>query len=208
MTVLGETVGLLSATLETSGNNGGGTIRVGGDYKGEGPLPTAAVTVVDEASTLVADALASGEGGRIIVWSDETTRSYGNISARGGINGGDGGFVETSSHGFLETHVVPDVSAPNGQDGLWLIDPASIELVDFIEGTNNIAISEGVFSPDDPTVTSTLDLNLINNALETSNVQIETDASDITAETDGSIVLVDDFTFTTGEGNTLFINAV
>ncbi|MEO1299130.1 MAG: CHAT domain-containing protein, partial [Cyanobacteria bacterium J06636_16] len=207
VTVLGETVGLLSATLDASGNTGGGTIRVGGDYKGEGPLPTAAVTFMDEASTLVADAVANGDGGRIILWSDETTRSYGSISAQGGSDGGDGGFVETSSHGFLDVQGIPNVGAPNGQGGLWLLDPASIELVDAPETSDNIAIDGGVFSPQEPATPSTLDLNLVNGALDSGDVTIETDASDIVGESDGSILLVDAFTFTSGDGNTLFINA-
>ncbi|MBE7381743.1 MAG: CHAT domain-containing protein [Leptolyngbya sp. SIO1E4] len=128
LTVLGDTIGLLAATLETSGDRSGGTIRVGGEYKGEGPLPTAAITFVDGASTLIADALVQGDGGRIIVWSDQTTRSYGSLSARGGTAGGNGGFVETSSLGFLETTGAPDVGAPNGQGGTWLIDPFDIEI--------------------------------------------------------------------------------
>ncbi len=207
VTVLGETVGLLAATLDASGNTGGGTIRVGGDYKGEGPLPTAAVTFVDDASTLIADALTNGDGGRIVIWSDETTRSYGSISAQGGASSGDGGFVETSSHGFLDVQGIPNINAPNGQGGLWLLDPASIELVDSPETSDNIAIGDGVFSPEEPAAPSTLDLNLVNGALDTGDVTIETDASDIVGESDGSILLVDPFTFTSGEGNTLFINA-
>ncbi|MDB9527880.1 CHAT domain-containing protein, partial [Oscillatoria sp. CS-180] len=130
ITVTGTTVGLLAAVLDASGQSSGGTIRIGGDYQGEGSLPTAAVTFVDGTSTVVADAIANGDGGRIILWSDTTTRSYGTLSARGGPNSGNGGFIETSSRGFLETQGVPDVSAPNGTGGTWLLDPFDIEIVD------------------------------------------------------------------------------
>ena len=211
ITVAGETVGLLAATLEASGDTGGGTIRVGGDYQGEGPLPTAAVTFVDQASTLVADALTNGDGGNIIVWSDVTTRSYGTLSAQGGVNGGDGGLVETSSHGFLDVQSIPNVGANNGQAGLWLLDPPSIEIVDEPEANDNIEIGgtpEGdAFFPADPSQPSTLEFSSINDALNSNNIEIRTVASDIVGENDGSISLLDSFTFTLGDGNTFIINS-
>src|SRR4028119_425598 len=39
--VLGDKVGLLSANVEASGPDGGGTVRIGGDYRGEGTVPKA-----------------------------------------------------------------------------------------------------------------------------------------------------------------------
>ncbi|RZM82409.1 CHAT domain-containing protein [Leptolyngbya iicbica] len=130
VTVLGDTVGLFRAAVSATGATGGGTIRVGGDYTGGGSLSTASVTFVDEASSLVADAIAQGNGGTIILWSEETTRSYGFLSARGGGQSGNGGLIETSSRGFLETTGVPDITAPNGQAGHWLLDPRDILIVD------------------------------------------------------------------------------
>ncbi len=61
--------------------------------------------------------------------SDDSTRVYGLISARGGNIGGDGGFVETSGKQGLEISSVPDVSAINGKGGEWLIDPNHIDIV-------------------------------------------------------------------------------
>jgi len=55
--VLGDTVGVLDGTLTATGVAGGGEILVGGDYKGEGMVPNATVTVVDGDSTLAADAI-------------------------------------------------------------------------------------------------------------------------------------------------------
>jgi filamentous hemagglutinin family protein len=140
--VLGDRVALLDATLNASSNSGGGTIRVGGDYQGEGSVPNASVTFVDENSTLSADALRRGDGGRIIVWSEDTTRVYGSLSARGGARRGDGGLVETSSHGFLDVDGAPDVSARYGLAGTWLIDPYNITIVD--------APTDGIDTVDDP----------------------------------------------------------
>ena len=82
--VLGNRVGLFSATLDASGSNGGGKIFVGGDLQGGGTLPTAQQTFIDASSVLNVDALEQGNGGNAIVWSDQTTQFYGSISARGG----------------------------------------------------------------------------------------------------------------------------
>jgi len=208
LTVLGETVGLLAAVLDASGTTGGGSIRIGGDYKGEGPLPTATVTVVDGASSLTADAIETGDGGDVIIWSDQTTRSYGTLSARGGAIAGDGGLVETSSRGVLETQGVPDVSAPAGNNGLWLLDPATIELINGTGGNfNQATLPPTVFSPLASSGTSFINLNDINTALANGNVSIVTSPFDPSA-TDGSIVFSDGFVFTAGDGNVLSLEAV
>ncbi|HRD84695.1 MAG TPA: hemagglutinin, partial [Rubrivivax sp.] len=81
-------------------------------------------------ATLRADATALGDGGRIIMWSDEATRAFGTLSARGGPRGGDGGFIETSG-GWLDARprsVATD--APLGKSGMWLLDPVGITITD------------------------------------------------------------------------------
>ena len=129
--LLGEQVGVIGGALvDASGAAGGGTILVGGDYKGSNPeVGNARATFLGGGSLLRADATGTGDGGRIIVWSDEVTRAYGGISARGGPQGGDGGFVETSSRGFLDALNAPDISAPLGRGGTWLLDPYNIAIV-------------------------------------------------------------------------------
>ncbi|WP_276657732.1 filamentous hemagglutinin N-terminal domain-containing protein, partial [Thauera aminoaromatica] len=95
--VLGENVGLVgSARLDASGDAGGGSVLVGGNYQGGGPEHNATRAFVGSGVTIDADALARGNGGRVITWADDWTRFYGTVSARGGAAGGDGGFVEVS----------------------------------------------------------------------------------------------------------------
>ena len=127
--VLGNRVGLINANIDASGTDGGGNVRIGGEYKGEGALPNAEITFVSQDSAITADALEDGDGGRVIVWSDATTRVLGKISARGGANSGNGGFVETSSGQFLDVTNSPDIAAPAGDGGTWLIDPHDITIV-------------------------------------------------------------------------------
>ncbi|RJG01220.1 filamentous hemagglutinin N-terminal domain-containing protein [Noviherbaspirillum sedimenti] len=126
--VLGERVGLTgNASIDASGQTGGGTVLVGGDYQGKNAALTNAVqTVLGRDAEIRADAGTQGNGGKVIVWSDELTRAYGAISARGGAQGGDGGFVEVSGKQRLNFDATVDISAPKGKAGSLLLDPRDI----------------------------------------------------------------------------------
>ena len=82
--ISGDRVGLVGASLDASGVNGGGSVFIGGDFQGKGIIPNALMTFVSADSTIKADALQSGNGGRVIVWADYATRFFGGVSARGG----------------------------------------------------------------------------------------------------------------------------
>ena len=96
---------------------GGGKILIGGDWGGGNPnmslvtnpsaklenftIATATTVSVDANTTINASATGRGNGGKVVLWSDSQTTFAGTILARGGAQGGDGGFVETSSHSQL-----------------------------------------------------------------------------------------------------------
>ena len=123
--ITGDKVGLMGlARLDASGAAGGGEILLGGDYKGQNAkVKNARVTYVGKGARLSADAKTKGKGGRVIVWADDTTRYHGRISARGGAQGGDGGFVEVSGKRYLAFRGKVDVNAPKGRAGTLLLDP-------------------------------------------------------------------------------------
>ncbi|HIL99815.1 MAG TPA: filamentous hemagglutinin N-terminal domain-containing protein, partial [Myxococcales bacterium] len=132
--VLGDYVAIAdNASLDASGHSGGGEILVGGDRAGADGTPTSEGTYVGKNTTLRADATHSGDGGKVIVWADKTTRSYGAISARGGVLSGNGGFVETSGLETLDVTNSPLVHARSGnavdRGGEWLLDPFNIDIV-------------------------------------------------------------------------------
>jgi len=143
--VLGGRVALFgNATLEASGDQGGGRIRVGGDYQGANPdVPNASSTFVGENVTIKADATQSGDGGRVIVWADDATRFRGQISARGGEQGGNGGFAEVSGKQYLEYSGSTDLRAPKGKVGTLLLDPNDIT----IKATGTTDVSQTPGSP-------------------------------------------------------------
>jgi len=117
--VLGDTVAVTgSATLDASGDAGGGRILIGGDLHGGNPaVYNAQTTLIDSDAAVAADALVAGDGGTIIVWADGDTTVRGSISVLG-AGGGDGGFVETSGH----TLDIDALDLSIGQGGMWLLD--------------------------------------------------------------------------------------
>ncbi|NJO75288.1 MAG: filamentous hemagglutinin N-terminal domain-containing protein [Leptolyngbyaceae cyanobacterium RM1_406_9] len=127
--ILGDRIAILNATIDASANGSGGTVRIGGDMGGQDTLPAASRTLVDE-STLRADAVDQGDGGQVIIWADDTTAFYGDISARGGDRAGDGGFAEVSGRQSLIFDGTADLTAANGQIGTLLLDPTDIVIND------------------------------------------------------------------------------
>ena len=127
--VLGKQVAAIGATIDASGNTGGGTVLIGGGERGQGTVPNASSTLVDFSSVLAADGLLNGSGGRVTVWSDAATQFFGTIRARGGSQAGNGGFVEISSKGQLAYQGLVDATAPTGALGTVLFDPANITIV-------------------------------------------------------------------------------
>lgn len=126
--LLGEEVQLLeTADVDVSGKNKGGTVLVGGDYQGlNKTIPTAKTVVFSKNAKILADATEMGEGGKVILWSDESNDFLGYISAQGGSEGGDGGFVEVSSLGRLAFNGLVSTLSPKGKSGTLLLDPTDV----------------------------------------------------------------------------------
>lgn len=129
--ILGERVGLGDgASIEASGMHGGGLILIGGDYQGLNREEVAAAKnlYVSPQARISAAALQTGDGGRVILWGDESNHCYGKILAGGGPLGGDGGFVEISSLGYLDYQGEVSTFAPIGKTGTLLLDPSQITI--------------------------------------------------------------------------------
>jgi filamentous hemagglutinin family protein len=154
--VLGYRVGLVGANINASGAIGGGTVRIGGDYRGAGNVPNASHTSVSLDSAINADALLNGDGGRVIVWSDKTTHFLGHISARGGSNSGHGGLAEVSGKQNLIFRGTADLSAPFGTTGTLLLDPENITISGVVFGQNDPEVSDGQILSGEGTGTFTI----------------------------------------------------
>jgi len=175
--VLGDRVGLVGAQIDASGIQGsGGQIRIGGDYQGAGNLPTAQRTYVDANTNIAADALTTGNGGRIIIWADEATGFDGNITARGGQLSGDGGFAEISGRDYLQFDGTADLSSVNGEPGTLLLDPATITISNAVSTTPGVSSSlPNILLNDFPGQDITINQTVLENAASTSRIILEAD---------------------------------
>lgn len=123
----GDSVALAgNSVVNASGMAGGGDIRIGGAYLGGGDTPASLATYVGADAKIYNDAIENGDGGRTTVWSDGITGFFGSIFGRGGAAGGNGGFAETSGHAQLDVAGTVDLTAANGEKGLYFLDPANI----------------------------------------------------------------------------------
>ena len=155
----GDRVGLFGdASIDASGATGGGRVRIGGGLQGnDTTIANAERTLIGGNASVNADAVDHGDGGEIYVWSERSTQVFGDLSARGGEQGGSGGFVETSGKIGLSVMQAPDVGASRGQAGEWLIDPTNIA-IDAGPGSTDITtnptpqdfVPDG--TPDDATI--------------------------------------------------------
>ncbi|UMR30569.1 filamentous hemagglutinin N-terminal domain-containing protein [Massilia sp. MB5] len=183
--VLGQRVGVMGdARIDASGARGGGSVLLGGDYQGKtsAARDNALQSYVGKDAQVAADALETGDGGKIIVWADDSTRAYGKLSARGGKAGGKGGLVETSGHYLDVAGIRVDTRAAQGATGTWLLDPYDIEVK--TGGTASVgdvaafaAGAAGGVTQVDP---ATLAATASNVLLQASNDLTITDALDLT----------------------------
>jgi hypothetical protein len=213
--VLGNQVELLGANISASGTNGGGIVRIGGDYRGQGTVPNASQTLVSKDSVIAADALNSGDGGRVIVFATDTASIHGTLTARGGVLSGNGGLIETSGQQSLNLTSTPDASAFNGTGGTWLIDPTNITIVNGdggAIGTNQVDVANINTRLNTGTnVTITTDIggtdqgNITQNANAPINKTVGADAT-LTLDADNDIILNAGITSTSGKLN-LNLNA-
>ncbi len=167
--VAGGTVNVTNgATINASGDAGGGAIQIGGGLHGKGTIANSNATNIGNAA-ISANAITSGNGGTVAIWSNGTTSFAGTVSATGGAQGGNGGLVETSG-GSVQVGVAGKVitSAAKGKTGDWLLDPTNIDIV--TGGTDGIGGSN--ISP-----TTVID------ALGSTNVTLEA-TNDITVSND------------------------
>jgi filamentous hemagglutinin family protein len=137
----GDRIALFEASrLLTSAPDGGGSIDLGrpvpwdptrsGPRSGphSGPHSSQSIYVAPGAQ-LAADGTDRGNGGTIRLWSELSTRAYGQFSAQGGPQGGDGGLIDTSGRQFLDvTGLGINATSPLGTPGTWLLDPRNVVL--------------------------------------------------------------------------------
>ncbi|WP_319411246.1 MBG domain-containing protein [uncultured Cohaesibacter sp.] len=166
--ITGDVIELTDATIDASGASGGGTINIGGLKHGADGLQTASTTTVDEGTTISADATEDGDGGDIVIWSDDLTTYAGSITALG-TGDGSGGDVEVSGKALLAFTGAVDLSAASGTYGTLLLDPYNVTITD---GGDTIS-GDYTASAED----SVIEVSTLITLLGSSNVTIDTGSS-------------------------------
>lgn len=140
----GERIGIIGKTnIDASSPFKAGTVLIGGDFQGMNPsIQNAKEIYIDSQASISANATQTGDGGRLILWADESNRCYGQLFATGGPCGGDGGFIEVSSKASLDFQGMADLRAVCGKGGTLLLDPTQITIT---TGTANVALGNCAF---------------------------------------------------------------
>jgi hypothetical protein len=128
--LLGQDIVLAGATISVSGQTGGGSVHIGSDFPPALTAVTANTLTVTPASTIQANALTSGSGGQVFIGANESAAWDGSVSARGGPEGGSGGFIDVSGHGSLSYRGSADAGASLGRSGSLVLDPKNIIISD------------------------------------------------------------------------------
>src|SRR5262249_13613867 len=209
--VTGEDIQVSNAKIDVSGDAGGGKVLLGGDWGGghptvtvnnasatlEGyPIANATTLSVDSTTTIDASARSSGNGGKVILWSNSQTTFAGTIFAQAGSSSGDGGFVEVSSKGQLAFTGGVNTLAPNGKAGTLLLDPYDVTILSDGQ-TSGGSFVDGVWVPSS---TSVINVSTLVGALGTGNVVVTTQGNGNDA---GNITVATNVTWATSSSLTL-----
>lgn len=185
--ITADSVQLRAASLDASGRAGGGRVRVGGGFHGaDADLKNASAVGINASTVLRADAQAKGDGGQVVVWSDDKTVFGGQVVARSGTQAGNGGQAEVSGKGDLVFQGTADLaSRAGGQAGRLLLDPRNI-LID------NEGSSIASLSMSDPTAAAGNRFGATTEVLSNGHVVITAPDADtgVTADT-GAVYLFD-----------------
>lgn len=140
-TLLGRVVN--TGAIEARGiSSDGGTVRL------------LASSSVDHGGSIDVGAEKGGDGGTALLIADlanpaSRTTVSGSITARGGSESGDGGFIETSgSQLSIADSARVNTSALNGRTGMWLLDPHDFTIAAVGGDTTGAAITGNLLTTD------------------------------------------------------------
>jgi filamentous hemagglutinin family protein len=202
--VTGKEVELASATIDASGENGGGTVNIGGGFQGkDAAIQNAVATTVDAASSIDVNA-ATGNAGTVIVWSDQATNMAGTITAQSTVHG-DGGFVEISSMGGLHYDGFVSTFANAGNHGILLFDPMHIRITG-PTGSEDAQLNDGqILVGDSASSTFSIGVDKIVSELSQGNVVLQAGARIYLASQTGGIIYNSDNDLTLLSGGELHL---
>ncbi|HBB4978041.1 TPA: filamentous hemagglutinin N-terminal domain-containing protein, partial [Escherichia coli] len=201
------------SSITATGSQGGGEVYIGGGWQGkDSSIRNADKVVMQDGARIDVSATQQGNGGTAVLWSESFTNFRGQISAKGGENGGNGGQVETSSHGNLQAFGSVSASAKKGKAGNWLLDPLDITIVNGADNAvteTNDTLSQPPHTQFTPTATGSQVSNTsINDELNNgTSVTVLTSSTTAGGNQNGNITVDADINKTNGTDATLTLLA-
>ncbi|NBV75429.1 MAG: filamentous hemagglutinin N-terminal domain-containing protein, partial [Methylococcaceae bacterium] len=210
--VLGSEIQLqANSQILAEGASGGGVVQIGALKDNALNEVQADRISLAETASISVDATQNGNAGRITIIADlnkphSETQIKGNLSARGGGLGGNGGFIETSAAilGVSSTSRVR-ASAARGKSGEWLLDPADVT----ISSTDlNYTNSSDTYTPDSGVGTVTVNASTLTSALNAgTSIAITTTNAGTSGLSNGDITLSSPITTAPSGGVLLTLTA-
>ncbi|EOZ4105735.1 filamentous hemagglutinin N-terminal domain-containing protein, partial [Escherichia coli] len=199
------------SSITATGSKGGGEVYIGGGWQGkDSSIRNADKVVMQDGARIDVSATQQGNGGTAVLWSESFTNFRGQISAKGGENGGNGGQVETSSHGNLQAFGSVSASAKKGKAGNWLLDPLDITIVENAGGNAANETEENgekIFSPGSTTQSQVSNTSINNELNNGTSVTILTNSTTSGSDQKGNITVNADINKTSGTDATLTLKA-
>ena len=116
-----------------------------------------------------------------LIRSNDKNHFFGNVSAKGGKDRGDGGFVEVSSKLDWIYKGKVTTLAENGEAGMLLFDPCDVDIGNYGGSGSSTPAFPGIppfdYPPSPYAGTATLDVVDLRNGLLSNNVTINTNGS-------------------------------
>ncbi|PHQ32232.1 YDG domain-containing protein [Rhodopirellula bahusiensis] len=186
----------VDSTIDATGTHGGGEVLVGGDWQGSGTMTQATTVTMETGATIDASATESGDGGKIVLWSDilnpdSITRVSGTLLAKAGQLFGNGGNIETSGATIQTDQISVDASSPNGSGGLWLIDPFNY-VIDEIAALNIVSSLDSGTSVTVNTADNNVSVGSVSNGTDEGDISIVSDIITGAMAGDATLTLVAD----------------
>ncbi|HFV1824244.1 TPA: filamentous hemagglutinin N-terminal domain-containing protein, partial [Escherichia coli] len=199
------------SSITATGSQGGGEVYIGGGWQGkDSSIRDADKVVMKDGARIDVSATQQGNGGTAVLWSESFTNFRGQISARGGENGGNGGQVETSSHGNLQAFGSVSASAKKGKAGNWLLDPLDITIVQNAGGNAANETDENgekIFSPGSATQSQVSNTSINSELNNGTSVTVLTNSTSSGSNQAGNITVNADINKTSGTDATLTLKA-
>ncbi|MCZ5446315.1 filamentous hemagglutinin N-terminal domain-containing protein [Escherichia coli] len=199
------------SSITATGSKGGGEVYIGGGWQGkDSSIRNADKVVMQDGARIDVSATQQGNGGTAVLWSESFTNFRGQISAKGGENGGNGGQVETSSHGNLQAFGSVSASAKKGKAGNWLLDPLDITIVQNAGGNAANETDENgekIFSPGSATQSQVSNTSINSELNNGTSVTVLTNSTSSGSNQAGNITVNADINKTSGTDATLTLKA-